>query len=126
MADVDRPVKRQRHLFKHGPIEPLVLALEPQSRMGDLLFLDPSPVRSAPECRSSYPPSRTNRRNSPFVTLWALIAKAGTCDGMLFKLVVPAKHISSARNSQRGKSCRDVDHPGSDWRPGSMGSRQAR
>ena len=83
MADVDRPVKWQGNLLKHGPIERPSLAHEPEARMVDVVLLDPGPVCVAPEALVVVP--------SLAHKLVGVNRKGWDPHGMLFKLVVPSE-----------------------------------
>src|ERR1035441_3575691 len=88
--------------------------------MGGFLIVDPGPVRSAPEMAIVVSAFAHKLEKLSVRALICANREGRNCDGMLFKLVVPAKDIPAARNSKRGKSCRDLDDPGVDGWRGSM------
>src|SRR5208337_1038399 len=122
-ADIHRPSQRQWHLFEHGLIEPLTLALAPKPWMADVLFLDPGPVRVAPEAPivvSTF----AHELEKLAVRYFVGVDREGRhLNRMNLKLVVPAKRFASLRNPERHSPSRNVDHPRKDRWAG-LGGRQ--
>ena len=123
VADIHRPAERQRQLFEHGPIGPLIMVPEPKTRVADVLLLDPGPVRVAPKELIFVSTLAHELEKITIRDFIGVDRKGRNVNRMSLKLVVPAKRIARSRNPERRDACWDINHPRKD-QPAALGGRQ--
>src|ERR1035441_10598342 len=94
MTHIDRPVERQRHIFKHCAVLPAIAGLGPEDRMRDRVHRLPVPVADAPEFASRIPARGPELEILPIRHLVLIDLERRHLRGVRLEFVVPTESLA--------------------------------